>query len=86
MIDPEFRLVSYDAGHILGSSSLELTISENGAKKVVVFSGDIGRYDQPILNDPVTPPTRARMSCCANRRMAIASIPTAIPHPYWRTS
>lgn len=54
-ISPEFHVESYDAGHILGSSSLELTITENGKKRVVVFSGDVGRYDQPILNDPKTP-------------------------------
>jgi metallo-beta-lactamase family protein len=54
-ISPEFHVESYDAGHILGSSSLELTITENGKKSVVVFSGDVGRYDQPILNDPKTP-------------------------------
>jgi metallo-beta-lactamase family protein len=57
-ISPEFHIESYDAGHILGSSSLELTITENGKKSVVVFSGDIGRYDQPILNDPKTPSTK----------------------------
>ncbi|MGB2678840.1 MAG: MBL fold metallo-hydrolase [Candidatus Acidiferrum sp.] len=57
-ISPEFRVESYDAGHILGSSSLELTITENGKKMVIVFSGDVGRYDQPILNDPVTPVTK----------------------------
>jgi metallo-beta-lactamase family protein len=54
-VSPEFHFESYDAGHILGSSTLELTITENGKKSVVVFSGDIGRYDQPILNDPKTP-------------------------------
>jgi metallo-beta-lactamase family protein len=54
-VSPEFHFESYDAGHILGSSSLELTITENGKKTVVVFSGDVGRYDQPILNDPKTP-------------------------------
>jgi metallo-beta-lactamase family protein len=54
-ISPEFHLESYDAGHILGSCSFALTVTENGKKSVVVFSGDIGRYDQPILNDPVTP-------------------------------
>ena len=54
-LSPEFHFESYDAGHILGSSSLELTIAENGKKTVVVFSGDVGRYDQPILNDPSTP-------------------------------
>jgi metallo-beta-lactamase family protein len=57
-ISPEFHVESYDAGHILGSSSLELTITENGTKSVAVFSGDIGRYDQPILKDPATPETK----------------------------
>jgi len=57
-VSPEFHIESYDAGHILGSSSLELTIHENGKKTVMVFSGDIGRYDQPILNDPVPPVTK----------------------------
>ncbi len=57
-ISPEFHVESYDAGHILGSSSLELTITESGKKTVIVFSGDVGRYDQPILNDPMTPVTK----------------------------
>jgi metallo-beta-lactamase family protein len=57
-VSPEFRVTSYDAGHILGSSSLELEITENGKKIVIIFSGDIGRYDQPILNDPATPATK----------------------------
>jgi metallo-beta-lactamase family protein len=57
-LSPEFHFESYDAGHILGSSSLELTITENGEKSVVVFSGDVGRYDQPILNDPKTPTSK----------------------------
>jgi len=54
-LSSEFHFESYDAGHILGSSSLDLTITENGKKSVVVFSGDIGRYDQPILKDPKSP-------------------------------
>jgi metallo-beta-lactamase family protein len=57
-VSPVFHVESYDAGHILGSSSLELTINENGKKIVVVFSGDIGRFDQPILNDPNPPVTK----------------------------
>jgi len=57
-VSPEFHVESYDAGHILGSSSLELAITENGKKSVVVFSGDVGRYGQPILNDPRTPTTK----------------------------
>lgn len=41
-----------DAGHLLGSASATLTLSENGVMKKVVFSGDIGNIHQPILNDP----------------------------------
>jgi metallo-beta-lactamase family protein len=63
-ISPEFHVVSYDAGHILGSSSLELTITEGGKKIVVVFSGDIGRYDQVILKDPATPSSNADVLIC----------------------
>src|SRR5262249_1723738 len=63
-VSPEFHFESYDAGHILGSSSLLLTINEQGKQTTVVFSGDIGRYDQPILNDPVTPPVAADVLLC----------------------
>lgn len=63
-ISPAFHVNSYDAGHILGSSSLELSINENGKRIVVVFSGDIGRYSQPILKDPVTPPSKADVLLC----------------------
>ena len=63
-ISPEFHLESFDAGHILGSSSFELTISENGKKTVVAFSGDIGRYDQPVLKNPATPQFKADVLLC----------------------
>jgi metallo-beta-lactamase family protein len=63
-ISPEFHVASFDAGHILGSSSLELTIREGGKNIVVVFSGDIGRYGQPILKDPTTPPSNAAVLIC----------------------
>jgi metallo-beta-lactamase family protein len=45
-----YRLV--DAGHILGSSSLELWYNSGGREKKIVFSGDIGKKDNPIVNDP----------------------------------
>jgi metallo-beta-lactamase family protein len=63
-ISPEFHFTAYDAGHILGSTSLELTITENGNKTVVVFSGDIGRYGEPILKDPITPVSTADVLLC----------------------
>jgi metallo-beta-lactamase family protein len=62
-ISPEFSVRPHDAGHILGSSWLELTITENGKQTLVVFSGDVGRYDQPILKDPESP-TQADFLLC----------------------
>ncbi|GAB3891193.1 MBL fold metallo-hydrolase RNA specificity domain-containing protein [Spirosoma agri] len=41
-----------DAGHLLGSASVSLTIRENGAEKQLFFSGDIGRPDDKILRSP----------------------------------
>ena len=41
-----------DAGHLLGSSSIEVWVTENGITKKIVFSGDIGNINQPIINDP----------------------------------
>jgi metallo-beta-lactamase family protein len=43
----------YDAGHILGSAISMITASENGRTFRVCYSGDIGRFDKPILKDPV---------------------------------
>jgi len=44
-----------DSGHILGSASIILDINENGNKKRLWFSGDIGRDRLPLLQDPVMP-------------------------------
>jgi len=44
----------HDAGHILGSAMVELKLKENGKEKTAVFTGDIGRWDKPILCDPTT--------------------------------
>lgn len=41
-----------DVGHLLGSAAIELWVEENGKKASVVFSGDVGRDDRPIINDP----------------------------------
>ncbi|WFB37870.1 MBL fold metallo-hydrolase [Kiritimatiellota bacterium B12222] len=46
----------YEAGHILGAASIRLEVEENGETKSVLFSGDIGRSDMPLLRDPASPP------------------------------
>jgi metallo-beta-lactamase family protein len=49
---PGFSVQVREAGHILGSSSVELWITEGGQRRKLVFSGDLGQYDTPILHDP----------------------------------
>jgi metallo-beta-lactamase family protein len=42
----------HDAGHILGASMIKVQLTCNGEKRIILFSGDIGRWDKPILRDP----------------------------------
>ena len=51
-IAPGISVRAVDAGHILGSASLELTIQENSHSRVVVFSGDIGPRGAALHKDP----------------------------------
>ena len=68
LVQPLFKVMQYDkpttvapsvsvraveAGHILGSASLEVTVDEGGGPKVLVFSGDLGPRDAPLHRDPV---------------------------------
>ncbi len=51
-ICPGIRLTLHDAGHILGSAIVSLDLEEGGERSRVVFSGDLGHRDAPILRDP----------------------------------
>jgi metallo-beta-lactamase family protein len=49
---PGVEVTFRDAGHILGSASVCLKLTEGDVERRVVFSGDLGQYDSPILRDP----------------------------------
>ena len=51
-ITKDITVTFYNAGHILGSSIVECRVKNDGKETVVLFSGDLGRYKAPILNDP----------------------------------
>ena len=51
-IEPGVKVRFTDAGHLLGSSSAEVWLTEGDQTRKIVFSGDIGNRDQPIIRDP----------------------------------
>lgn len=54
-ISDRFSFTFHDAGHILGSSIVELSVKrDDGSVATIVFSGDLGRVGQPIIKDPET--------------------------------
>jgi metallo-beta-lactamase family protein len=55
-IVPGVRLTLRDAGHILGSATVEIDATENGTSRKLVFSGDLGPDHTPILRDPAPVP------------------------------
>jgi metallo-beta-lactamase family protein len=53
-IGEDIETTFYDAGHVLGSSIIKVKVNQNGQYRSVVFSGDIGRPDRPIVHDPTS--------------------------------
>ncbi|MCA9150491.1 MAG: MBL fold metallo-hydrolase [Planctomycetales bacterium] len=51
-ITPDIRVTFWEAGHILGSAMLDINVQENGKTRRVIFSGDIGQWDKPLIHDP----------------------------------
>jgi metallo-beta-lactamase family protein len=52
-VTPGVKVNFHDAGHILGSGLTELEITEGQTTKRILYTGDMGRKEQPILRDPV---------------------------------
>lgn len=44
-----------DAGHLLGSASISITVTENGKNETIVFSGDLGNVNRPLIRNPQNP-------------------------------
>lgn len=51
-VAPGVQVAMLEAGHVLGSASIRMTVQDNGHARTVVFSGDIGPVGVPILRDP----------------------------------
>ncbi len=55
-IFPGITVCFSDAGHLLGSASILLTAREEGETRSILFSGDLGNHDRPLIRDPQSPP------------------------------
>lgn len=51
-LTPQVRVCFRDAGHILGSAIIEMWVKDGSREIKIVFSGDLGNIDQPIIRDP----------------------------------
>jgi metallo-beta-lactamase family protein len=55
-LTPGLRATFIDAGHILGSACIYLELEEDGQRRTVLFSGDLGNAERPFLRSPAPPP------------------------------
>jgi metallo-beta-lactamase family protein len=55
-VDPNLNVKFHDAGHILGSAAIWVQYRQRGQSRSLLFSGDLGRANMPILRDPQPPP------------------------------
>lgn len=62
-ISDQVKVTYYQAGHLLGAAHIYLEVFENGERKTICFSGDIGRKNYPLLVDPVQVPEADYLVC-----------------------
>jgi metallo-beta-lactamase family protein len=51
-LNDHVKVCFHDAGHILGSAMIEIILEDEKGPRNIIFSGDIGQWDKPLLNDP----------------------------------
>jgi metallo-beta-lactamase family protein len=62
-LSSHFSLTFYRAGHILGARMIEVSIREGGGQTKILFSGDVGRFPQLLIPEPVVPDDADVMLC-----------------------
>ena len=51
-LNQSVKICFHDAGHILGSAMIEIIVHEKKERKSIIFSGDMGQWDKPLVKDP----------------------------------
>ncbi len=51
-LNDQIKVCFHDAGHILGSAMIEIVFQDDSGSRNIIFSGDIGQFDTPLLNNP----------------------------------
>ncbi len=60
---PEFKFRYHVVGHLLGAACIEVRMNDNGREVSILFSGDIGRFGNPLVKNPAEPPTCDYLVC-----------------------
>jgi metallo-beta-lactamase family protein len=60
---PEFKFRYHIVGHLLGAACVEVIMNDQGREVSILFSGDIGRYGNPLVKNPKEPPTCDYLVC-----------------------
>jgi metallo-beta-lactamase family protein len=51
-LNDRVKVCFHDAGHILGSAMIEIVVQDGNESRTIIFSGDIGQWDKPLLGNP----------------------------------
>ena len=51
-LNSQVKVCFHDAGHILGSAMIEIIVHNEKGKRNIIFSGDVGQWDKPLMKDP----------------------------------
>lgn len=62
-VGPDVKFRYHVVGHLLGAAAVEVMVTENGKKTTILFSGDVGRYGNPLTIDPANPPQCDYLVC-----------------------
>jgi len=62
-VAPGIRFRFHDAGHLLGAAGVELILNDGTKERTIYFSGDVGRYGNPLTTNPSQPPETDYLVC-----------------------
>jgi metallo-beta-lactamase family protein len=83
-LPPALKFQFTDAGHVLGSAAVHITVLEDGKETQITFSGDVGRYGDLLLKNPQTFPQADYILLESTYGDLYIKILAQLRMPYWK--